>query len=125
MGKKKQIWEIAQEIGIPGAVDFGSSQYYDIDGKLPKNFFLCFKGPFTNSVTVYRTEWKERGRERSKIKHTHKIIVAKTFEDERDTTNAYTHLKKRRMGVEKLDCHRYGICERLEENRFIIFFSRC
>ena len=26
------------------------------------------------------------------------------------------------MAVQKLDCHRYVICERLGENRFIIFF---
>ena len=32
----------------------------------------------------------------------------------RKTQQQHTHiLKKRRMWVEKLDCHRYGICERV------------
>ena len=65
---------------------------------------------------VIERNGKERGRERSKIKqNTHtqnnrRKNVRSEREDERHN-NACTLLKRERMGVEKLDCHRYGICE--------------
>ena len=68
------------------------------------------------SVTGYRTEWKERGRERNKIKqNTHKIIVAKNVRRERGRERQQQphtlHLKKRTdEGGRKIGLvTRYGI----------------
>ena len=71
-------------------------------------------GTFTKFRNGYRMEWKERGRERSKIKqNTHTIIVAKNVRRERgrERQQRHTlHLKRRRDGGSKnWNCHRYGI----------------
>lgn len=54
---------------------------------------------------------KERGWERSKIKQHTQNNRRKNLRRERHS-NALYIFKNRWMGVEKLDCLRYGICER-------------